>query len=64
MTTEETDHTKWNPTPEQFAAYQKREVEMAFHNIKNFGLEATLHSSTTINKAIINNTKVSVRFVK
>lgn len=27
--------THWNPTPEEFEAYQKREIDMAIANIKS-----------------------------
>ena len=41
---------KWRPTSEQYDAYEKREIELAMANLKNFG-EPTLHSGTTVTKA-------------
>lgn len=43
--------TPWNPTPEAFTAYQKREVELAVHNLKNNAPSNTLHSAWTITLA-------------
>ena len=47
---DETDKGHWNPTDEQFDAYEKREVELCMSNLKSFG-ETTLHSMTTVAKA-------------
>jgi hypothetical protein len=43
------DHMHWHPTPEQFEAYIKREVEMAKVNLRK-GIRAidTLHSYGTV----------------
>lgn len=45
------DKTKWQPTAEQYDAYNKREVELAMANLRSFGESVTLHSSFTIAKA-------------
>ncbi len=45
------DRTKWTPSPEQFAAYLAREIEMAKANIVKHGPTSTLHSSNTITRA-------------
>lgn len=44
------DTTGWHPTKAQFAAYQKREVEMAIRNLElsGFLLDTTLHSPETL----------------
>ena len=47
---DETDKGHWNPTDEQFDAYEKREVELCMSNLAKFG-ETTLHSMTTVAKA-------------
>jgi len=49
------DRTKWNPTPEQFAAYFSREVEMAREKVWNDSRRGqdTLHSSASIAQALL-----------
>jgi hypothetical protein len=41
----------WNPTEEQFAAYEERETQLAVHNLRNNKSETTLHSAHTIARA-------------
>lgn len=53
-------YEKWNPSPAVYAAYKKREVELARHNIKHSigstNVEkiraSTLHSTDTIIAAL------------
>jgi len=48
------DRTKWNPTPEQFAAYFAREVVMAREKLlNNVRAMDTLHSTASMSVAQI-----------
>jgi hypothetical protein len=40
-------YMNWNPTPEQFARYKAREIEMAKRNA-SIGMGTTLHSDGTL----------------
>lgn len=50
MDDEDLNRGKWNPTREQFGAYEKREVELCVANLKTFG-DGSLHSTETVTKA-------------
>jgi len=50
MSVEPKTRTPWSPTPEQFRAYLRREVELAIANITLNG-SSQLSSASTVDKA-------------
>jgi hypothetical protein len=60
--TEMRDRTKWTPTPEEFAAYLAKEIEMAKVSLSK-GVRAvdTLFTSNTLTRAQEENAKEEVK---